>query len=226
MKLKKALKAWKILIGSLPRRIIIFVIAIAGLCVGLSLAVFVVGLPLLAGTLIWCHRMLRIENRLISDYENREADSIQHQTLEEGMSLKAVAGDERLKSWRGWLEVLGDIQQYRNLAYGIIQLPIGILSFVFAILIPAVAIGLMLSPLAEVISSKFFSFHLFDKEWLMNVAFPNWSNLQRSWFTAGIGLALFVTVPFLLRKLGGYYASWIYWISGTHRITKSSEPVV
>ncbi|TVX98784.1 sensor domain-containing protein [Cohnella terricola] len=206
---KQAIAVWKVFIGSLPRGIATFVIAIAGLSVGLSLAIFFIGLPILAGMLIVCERLLGVEIRLLKNWENPANES-----KDEPFRISEIRHDQRLKGWRGWMEVLGNPQYYRSLAYGIGQFPVSILAFVMAIIIPATGFGLMLSPAAEWVSTHMFAFDLFEKDMFMNGLFPDWTSQQRAWFNTGLGVILVAATPFLLRKLGGLYSAWIHWISG------------
>jgi len=208
-KSKQAYAVWKIFIGSLPRGIATFVVAIAGLSVGLSLAVFFIGLPVLAATLIVCERLMGVESRLLKNWENPAKES-----EDDPFRVSEIRHDRRLKGWRGWMEVLGNVQYYRGLAYGIGQFPVSILAFVLAIVIPVTGFGLMLSPAAEWVSTHMFSFDLFEQDMFMNWVFPDWSSQQRAWFNTGLGVIVLAATPFLLRKLGGLYSTWIHWISG------------
>jgi hypothetical protein len=205
----QAIASWKLLLGSLPRGIVAFVIAVAGLSVGLPLAVFAVGLPILAGMLAVCERILDMDRRLIAAWESPQAKS---PPLRFG--LQETIADLRKEGWRGWLGVLRDARQYRNLAYGIGHFPVSILAFVLVLVIPVTAAALLLSPAAELVSSRMFSFSLFEDDLIMQWIFPEWSSFQRSWFNTGLGVLLLLATPFLLRKLSACYAAWIRWISG------------
>jgi len=210
----QAIDAWKLLLGSLPRGIVAFVIAVAGLSVGLSLAVFAIGLPILAGMLAACKRILDMDRRLISAWESPQEKSSQAKSPALRFGLQEIIADLRKDGWRGWLGVLRDARQYRSLAYGIGHFPVSILAFVLALVIPVTAAALLLSPAAELVSSRLFSFSLFEDDLIMQWIFPEWSSFQRSWFNTGLGVLLLLATPFLLRKLGAYYAAWIRWISG------------
>lgn len=61
--LRRSINAWKMLMLSLPKGIIAFVIAVTGLCVSLPLVIIWVGLPLLALTLTWCRTMMISEQK-------------------------------------------------------------------------------------------------------------------------------------------------------------------
>lgn len=220
-KKQRAVAAWTILILSLPRGIAAFVIAVAGVSIGLSLAVFVVGLPVLAATLIGCGELLLIERRLVTAWRNGEAIPSEWQAREGMAGIAALPGAESLRSWRGWKSVLTNADGYRGLIFGFFQLPVSILAFTLAIVIPAVAFGLLLSPVAQFVSTKLFEFDLFAEEWTRNYLFPNWTDFQHSLFVAGIGAILLLLTPWILRRLGRCYAAWIDFISGHTK----SEPV-
>ncbi len=204
-----AIASWKLLLGSLPRGIVAFVVAVAGLSIGLPLAVFAVGLPILAGMLAACERILDMDRRLIAAWESPQAIS-----SDPRIDVKERLADLTKEGWKGWLGVLGDPRQYRNLAYGIGHFPVSILAFVLALVIPVTAAALLLSPAAEFVSIRIFSFSLFEDDLIMQRLFPEWSTVQRSWFNTGLGVLLLLATPFLLRKLGSCYAAWIRWISG------------
>jgi len=216
MKKTETFVMWKIMLGSLPRGIGAFVIAVAGLSIGLPLAVFVVGLPLLAGMLLSIEKFLDLERSLLARYRGEPSQG-------KKLEWTDLRSDERLKGWRGWLGVLGDVRNLRGLVYGIGHFPVSILAFVLAIVIPAVSLAMLLSPLAELVSTRWFGFDLYANEVLLNWAFPEWTGLQRSLFNAGLGAILLASSPFLLRTLGGYYAAWIDWLSGKPGLTRSES---
>ena len=61
MRRQSAWEAWKLLVLSLPKGIGAFVFAVTGLAVGIAASAAVIGLPLLAFTLIVCRRFLESE---------------------------------------------------------------------------------------------------------------------------------------------------------------------
>ncbi|MFB9277912.1 sensor domain-containing protein [Cohnella cellulosilytica] len=208
--LSQTIAAWKLLLSSLPRGVVAFVIAVAGLSVGLPLALFVIGLPILVGMLAACEKILGVDRRMVAAWEScGEYPSGSPRIGLPDSRAELVQGG--LKSW---ISSLGNVQRYRNLAYGIGQFPVSILAFVLAIVIPATALALLLSPVAELISSRIFSFNLFEQDLIMKWLFPDLSSFQRSWFNTGLGVLLLMATPFLFRKLGQCYAAWIRWISG------------
>lgn len=206
----QALVSWKMLVGSLPRGIVAFVVAVAGLCVGLPLAVFGIGLPVLAGMLLVCGKIMGTDRRLVADWESGESAKA---AREEG----ATGNEAWPGSWREWLRVLRDARNYRGLVYGIGQFPVSILAFTLAVLVPAVGIALLLSPLAQWASVQWFSFDLFQKDAVMHWLFPEWTSMQRAWFNAGLGAIIGFGIPFLFRKMGEAYAAWIRLAAGSIR---------
>ncbi len=209
MKKQSAFEAWKMLILSLPKGIAAFVIAVAGISVSLPLSVFLIGLPLLAAVLILCRRMLESEKKLV------DAWLIGEKPTEAG---GAAAADPASASsgWKGLLSVLGSARAYRSLFYSISQLPVGIASFTIAVVLPATAFGIMLSPLTYWVSDRFFQFDLFQTGWSVNGLFPQLTvtSYQLSWIYGGVGALLVLLLPVVLRTLGRFYAVWIQGIAG------------
>jgi hypothetical protein len=208
MKKGSALGAWTMMATSLPRAIATFVVGVAGTCMGLSLAIVVAGLPILAATLVWCERMMRGERRLVSQWE---------MGTESGTRWSAEGSAELPEAslgWRGWLTVLGQGRMYRGLAFGVLQLPASIAAFTIAVTLPVTAWAILMSPVADYVSNRFFDYGLFSNDWLMNKFLSDWSSANRSWLVAGIGILCVLIVPFLLRRIGRLYAGWIYWLTG------------
>lgn len=200
MKKKKpsALQAWKMLLLSLPKGIAAFVTVVAGLSVSLPLSVFLVGIPLLAETLVLCGSMLEAERRKTTAWS--EAGDLR------GAETTAP------RVWGGWrslLAVLGRGRSYRGILYGLFQLPVGIAGFTLGIVLPVTAWAVMLSPLAYLISTRLFSFELFSDPIVWDRLVPTWSGIERSWLAAGIGAVFVLLMPVVLRSLGRLYASWI-----------------
>jgi hypothetical protein len=219
MKKQTASGAWGILIASLPRAIAAFVVAVAGISIGVPLAVLFIGLPVLAATLIGCRELMVGERRLISAWEGGGLKF--NDRLSETYNTQ---GAEQQGGWRGWLATMAAGYNYRGLVYGILQLPISIAAFTLAVVIPITAIALTLSPLADMVSSSLFSFDLFAGQWLLDHSIlAGWSSFQRSMVVAGIGAVFLLLTPPILRSLGRLYAAWINWICGSTAITKS-EP--
>jgi hypothetical protein len=189
---------------SLPKGIAAFVTVAAGLSVSLPLSLFVVGLPLLAETIVLCRRMLDAEHRYTRTWRHGEAEI-------------DASTDEKSEHWAGWRALLSVLKQphaYRGIGYAFLQLPIGIAAFTLAIVLPALAWAVMLSPLAYQVSTRMYGYDLFADDYLMNHLLADWSPFLRSWVYGGIGLVLVLLMPVVLRALARLYTAWISGIAG------------
>ncbi|TJY39764.1 hypothetical protein E5161_17610 [Cohnella pontilimi] len=204
MKKQSAGRAWTMLILSLPKGMASLLTVVAGLSVSLPLSVFLIGLPLLAETLVLSTRMMDAERRYTDHWRNGSTD-------------EPIVTSEHTGQWKGWkalLAVLVQGRSYRSLLYGLLQLPIGIAAFVAAIVLPVTAWAVMLSPLAYQVSVRMYAYDLFADDYLMNSLFADWSSYLRSWVYGGVGLVLVLLVPVILRAMGRLYAGWVKSISG------------
>jgi hypothetical protein len=202
-----AWQAWKMLVLSLPKGLLAFVTAAAGLSVSLPLSVFLIGLPLLAETFVLCARMMEAERRKVEAWKRGAKRS--HEPAAEPQTELEWAG------WRKLFVVLGQGRSYRAVVYALLELPIGIAAFVAAIVLPVTAWAVLLSPLANQISTKYYSFELFAGDVVTRQWFPDWTGYERSWLYAGAGALLLLLIPFLLRVMGRMYTRWVVAISGT-----------
>ncbi|MEO3945277.1 sensor domain-containing protein [Gorillibacterium sp. CAU 1737] len=198
------LQSWQLLLMSLPKGIITFVIAITGICLSLPLIIVWVGIPILAATLASCSWMMRKESSAVNNWLRGQAP--QPDSAEPSVPLQGGG-------WRSLLSLLKQGQSYRGIVYSIAQLPIGIAGFTLAVVLPATAFAVLLSPLAYWVSDRFFSFDLFAMDSDLAFLFPDLSSYTRSWIAAGIGLILVLLLPLLLRALGRLYASWVQLIA-------------
>lgn len=217
MKTKKpsAGQAWKMLLLSLPKGIAAFVTIVAGLSVSLPLSVFLIGLPLLAETLILGRRMM-------------EAESCKAEQWQNGGAKPSGEVARKPREWTGWrnlLAVLGQGRSYRGILYGLFQLPVGIAAFTLAIVLPVTSWAVMLSPLAQQVSMRLYSFDLFSYNDAMRFLFPNWSSDVYSWIAGGIGAAFVLLMPIVLRALGRMYAAWVLMVSGPADVPAEPETV-
>lgn len=206
MKKQSSMKAWKLLVMSLPKGIVAFVIAVTGVCVSLPLIILWIGLPLLAATLAVCRRMMVQEELAVEGWIRGD-----HGQPERTYDPEPL----RREGWRSLFTLLGQGQTYRGLIYSVAQLPIGILGFTLAIVLPATAFGVVLSPLAYWVSDRLFSFELFSYDTTWVYLLSDMSPYERSWVAGGIGLVLVLLLPLILRKLGRLYAAWIQMVSST-----------
>lgn len=202
---------------SLPKGILAFVIAVTGLCASLPLIIVWVGLPLLALTLAWCRRMMSSEQQLTRTWSN---------SRDRRGTVQPVAAEySSAFRWEG-LRTLGqqlrDGGSYRGILYSLMQLPAGIAGFTLALVLPLTAFSALLSPLAQRVSSSFFSYDLnmLDPEFFFFLS--GTTSDERSWILCGLGFALLLILPLLLTGLGRVYAAWISTVSETHMNTAST----
>ncbi|WP_339207064.1 sensor domain-containing protein [Paenibacillus sp. FSL K6-3182] len=204
MQKQSALKAWAMLLMSLPKGIIAFVIAVTGLSVSLPLIILWVGLPMLWATLAACRWMMVKEQQSTLAWYRGNSQS--HHRDDDQLSL----------SWEGsrsLVRLLGKGQTYQGILYSLLQLPIGITGFTLGIVLPVTAYAVMLSPFAYKVSADFFNFDLFQSTWTFFPFYAEITSAQRSWIAGGIGLVLVFVQPMLLRALGRMYAAYVQMIS-------------
>lgn len=212
--LRRSINAWKMLMLSLPKGIIAFVIAITGLCVSLPLVIIWVGLPLLALTLTWCRTMMISEQKAAEAWSQGKG----------GASQQIMPDHPAAFRWEGLRTLGSQLRQgesYRGILYSILQLPAGILGFTLALALPSVAISALLSPVVQKVSSSVFSY---DQNMLDPDVFVFLSGTtpdERSWIVCGMGFVLLLMLPLLLSGLGRLYTAWINMISGTHQAVKA-----
>lgn len=212
--LRRSINAWKMLMLSLPKGIIAFVIAITGLCVSLPLVIIWVGLPLLALTLTWCRTMMISEQKAAEAWSQGKG----------GASQQIMPDHPAAFRWEGLRTLGSQLRQgesYRGILYSILQLPAGILGFTLALALPSVAISALLSPVVQKVSSSVFSY---DQNMLDPDVFVFLSDTtpdERSWIVCGMGFVLLLMLPLLLSGLGRLYTAWINMISGTHQAVKA-----
>lgn len=217
--IKQSIQAWKMLMLSLPKGIIAFVIAVTGLCASLPLIIVWVGLPLLALTLAGCRRMMYSERQLTQAWSNSKGSR--------GTGQPVTAEYSPAFRWEG-LRTLGhqlrEGGSYRGILYSLLQLPVGIAGFTLALVLPVTAFSALLSPLAQRVSSSFFSYDLnmLDPEFFFFLS--GTTSDERSWILCGLGFALLLILPLLLAGLGRLYAAWINAVSGTH-VNSASSPL-
>jgi len=204
MKKQSAVKAWAMLLMSLPKGIVAFVIAITGLCVSLPLVILWVGLPLLWATLTACRWMMVKEQQFTLDWYRGNSQS--HHRLDDKPPL-------RWEGSRSLLSLLSKGQTYQGVLYSILQLPIGIAGFTLGIVLPVTAYAVMLSPFAYKVSVDFFNFDLFESSWSFYPFYLEVTSAQRSWIAGGVGLVLVFLQPMILRGLGRLYTAYVQLVS-------------
>ncbi|MRN55064.1 sensor domain-containing protein [Paenibacillus monticola] len=207
MKKQSALHSWSMLLMSLPKGILAFVIAVAGICISLPLILLWVGLPLLALTLKTCQRMMTKEGEQVGRWLTNK---------EQQPSSTDHLSELRWQGWRSLVTVLSQARTYRAVVYSLAQLPIGIASFTIAIVLPVTAVAVMLTPLAFKISTEWsLPFDLNSYDPVLSFLFTDLDASERAWAVGGIGLVLVLLVPLFLRAMGRLYAAWIQAVART-----------
>lgn len=204
MEKKSALFAWDMLLMSLPKGIMAFVIVVTGLCVSLPLVILWVGLPMLGATLAACRWMMGKEQQFVEGWIHNRDPWHRH------------SEDQLFGRWEGirsLLTLLGQGKTYLSILYSLLQLPIGIAAFTVGIVLPVTSFAVMLSPLAQKVSMDFFSFDLFESSWSFYPFYLDFSSTQQSWIAGGVGMVLLLLQPMFLRALGRLYAGYIQLIS-------------
>ncbi|WP_238652405.1 sensor domain-containing protein [Paenibacillus piscarius] len=215
--IKQSIQAWKILMLSLPKGIIAFVIAVTGLCASLPLIIVWVGLPLLALTLAWCRSLLSSEERIVTAWSEGPRGNAQSADMVHSPAF-------RWEGLRTLGQLLRDGASYRGILYSLLQLPAGIAGFTLALVLPLTAFSALLSPLAQGISSSVFSYdlNLLDPEFFFFLS--GVSPDERAWILCGLGFVLLLILPLLLVGIGRVYAAWISKVAGTH-LHSASAPL-
>ncbi|MFD0889833.1 sensor domain-containing protein, partial [Streptosporangium algeriense] len=110
------------LIAGFPFSIVFFVLAVVGFAAGVGTVVVWIGLPILAGTLMTARGMADVERRRLREILGRPLPRPRYRPAPEhaGVFRRTV---NPLTSGQSWLDLL----------YGVVSLPVAILSFVFAI---------------------------------------------------------------------------------------------
>ncbi|MCC3374571.1 sensor domain-containing protein [Cohnella sp. REN36] len=199
MRKRSALTAWKLLLLALPRGIAMFVVAVAGICAGLPLAIVGVGIPILAGTLSWLSKMKREDERRWEAWHRGGKET------PAANRASAAAADGDGSAWRKWFGTILRPESLRAAGYAILQFPVSIAMFVVAVAIPATILALVVSPAAYKVSMFLYQFELFNDAEVMQMLLPPLSPFERSLVVAGIGFFLLLFVPALLRMLGSLY---------------------
>lgn len=211
MRKSSAYDAWLLLLSGLPRGIAIFVVAVAGFCLGLGLAVVGIGIPILAGTMAWCEKRMREDQLNWGRWrrgEKRRADAAPA-VAADGEFAEDEAVPAPVSRWKRWFAAVVRIDGYRALFYSILQFPIRVVLFVPALAVPAAVFGLLLQPAAYKVSVFLYDYELYyNGDWL-DMLLPPLTPFQRSLVAAGVGLVLLLFLAPLVRGFGRLYDAWV-----------------
>lgn len=202
------------MILALPEGIVSFSLVLVGTILGISLLIVWIGIPVLAATFTAARGMLREEARM-----NENAEPPASWLPSVGREWAAGIRDAFAPGgWRGLTGLLREGETYSALLYGLLRLPVGIVSFTLAVVLPAVAVAVVLTPLSYIINTEIFSFDFAALEladWIHIPLLSDMTPFQRSWVASGIGLVLVLLLPPVFRGLGKLHKGWIGWFAGT-----------
>ncbi|MER7208728.1 sensor domain-containing protein [Streptosporangium sp. NPDC000239] len=110
------------LIAGFPLSLVFFVLAVVGFSAGVGTVVVWVGLPILAGTLMMARGMADVERRMLPEILGRPVPRPRYRPA-----------PERAGAFRRMVNPLTSGQSWLDLLYGIVSLPLAILTFVVAV---------------------------------------------------------------------------------------------
>ena len=129
------------LLLSMPLGICFFVITVVGLSVGLGTLVIWIGLPILFGTLVAIRGMAAIERRLVVTLLRFPLPYTQRRYSETRRSFMQYVKD-----------MLRDPLTWTSTIYMLIKMPLGIISFTLALVLPIVSTAITLMPLVYLVN--------------------------------------------------------------------------
>lgn len=232
MKKSSAYEAWKMLMAGLPRGIAMFVVGVVGLCLGLTLSIVGIGIPILAGTMAWCERRMREDQLNWGRWRRGEKRS--SRPAEEAVAAEAWSEEEAVageaapaarSNWRNWLATVTSLQGFKAIFYNIAQFPISLALFVVSFTIPVVVFALMLAPAAYKVSVYLYQYELFYDDYVFNLLLPPLTPFQRSLVVAGIGLFLLLFLAPVIRNFGRIYDGWVRMFASRHPSAAFAAPL-
>ena len=129
------------LLLSFPLGLCYFILIVTGLALGVGMLVIWVGLPILFVTLLMVRGMATIERRL--------AASLLHVSFPYEDYGQEAGGQSFL---RRFASVLRDPSTWTSMIYMVLKLPLGIISFTLALVLPIVSVAVTTLPLAYLIN--------------------------------------------------------------------------
>src|ERR1700730_14852815 len=127
-----------------PLGILYFTVIVTGLSVGLGLAIVIVGFLVLILTLLAWLLFARIERELAIHL------------LGAHIRPMFVPDPTPLSMWQRLLRTLGDPMTWKSLTYLLIELPFGIFSFTFVVLLVSISLSLVLYPVIYVVMTALY----------------------------------------------------------------------
>jgi two-component system phosphate regulon sensor histidine kinase PhoR len=127
------------LVLAFPLGVIYFVVIVTGVSAGMSLALVIVGFPILILTMLTWLLFARIERELAIHM------------LGASVRPMSVPGPTPLNLWQRLLKTLGDAVTWKSLAYVLIEFPFGIFSFTLVVTLLSISLSLVLYPAIYVV---------------------------------------------------------------------------
>jgi hypothetical protein len=129
------------LLLSFPLGLIYFLLTVIGLVVGVSTLILWIGLPILFATLVLVRGMAAVERRMAT---NLLYVSFPDRPYSQEIPQKSF--------WRRFGSILRDPLTWTSTLYMILKLPLGIISFTLALVLPIVSLALTLLPLVYLVN--------------------------------------------------------------------------
>jgi two-component system, OmpR family, sensor histidine kinase BaeS len=166
------------LLLGLPFGILYFVVLIVGIALGVPLALLWIGLPVLYATLIMAGGFARFERWLLEGLLNR--------------TIPYEIEPRSAKTWLGRLwQQLSSFNTWKEIVYLILKFPFGLISSIITIVVLALDIALMLSPVLLLTKLDLPILDLDGYKFRID-------SLENAAIAFAIGLALtFISIPFL-----------------------------
>lgn len=187
------------LLLSFPLGLIFFLVTVIGFALGVSTLILWIGLPMLFATLVLVRGMAMIERRM--------ATNLLHVSFPYQLDLHDMPQPGFLKRFGN---VLRDPLTWTSMIYMIVKLPLGIISFTLALVLPIVSLALTLLPLVYLVN--LFVNTILWKNGIQStgIIVPYFLEVRgqfdlvmfaRSFIGVPIGLALWLVTRFLLNGL-------------------------
>lgn len=187
------------LLLSFPLGLLYFLLVVIGLTVGVSTLILWIGLPILFATLVLVRGMAAIERRMATNllHVSFPSQRYRHDASQQGFL-------------RRFGNVLRDPLTWTSTIYMLLKLPLGIISFVLALVLPIVAISVTLLPLAYLVNLFVNSILLMNGIQSTGIIIPYFIEVRgqfdlvmfaRSFIGVPIGLILWFVTRYLLNGL-------------------------
>jgi Putative sensor len=187
------------LLLSFPIGLIYFLVTVIGLAVGLSTIILWIGLPILFATLVLIRGMAAVERRMATNllYVSFLDQPYSHELPQKGF-------------WHRFGNILRDPLTWTSMIYMIVKLPLGIVSFTLALVLPIVSLAITLLTLVYLVNLLVNAILLKNGIQSTGIIIPYFIEVRgqfelvmfaRSFIGIPIGLAFWLATCFLLNGL-------------------------